>query len=156
MAPGRRRLLVAADWLLRGGNARCEEMRRINQRGKRYDLGLRWFTPIAARHTQPPVGHLGCGASFANVMCLNPSLRIGSALIAGSYARARRRPSGRSPLSSREERLHRGATALTDGFSATLLGAAGIAAVGAVLSALLLKKPATPAGEERESGLVAA
>jgi EmrB/QacA subfamily drug resistance transporter len=46
---------------------------------------------------------------------------------------------------------------LTDGFSAALLGAAGIAAVGAVLAAALLKKPAaTPAGDSSNSDLVAA
>jgi EmrB/QacA subfamily drug resistance transporter len=48
------------------------------------------------------------------------------------------------------------ATALTNGFSAALLGAAGIAAVGAALAALLLKKPAgAPAAEGSDSGLVA-
>jgi MFS family permease len=36
--------------------------------------------------------------------------------------------------------------ALTDGFSAALLGAAGIAAVGAVVAAVLLKTPVDPAG----------
>jgi MFS family permease len=46
---------------------------------------------------------------------------------------------------------------LTDGFSAALLGAAGIAAVGAVLAAVLLKKPAdSPAADSSESELVAA
>lgn len=54
------------------------EMRRINQRGKRYDFGLGWFTPSAARHTQSPfVEHLGGGAGFFNVMRLYPSLGIG-------------------------------------------------------------------------------
>jgi predicted MFS family arabinose efflux permease len=49
------------------------------------------------------------------------------------------------------------AAALTDGFSAALLGAAGIAAVGAALAALLLKKPAgAPAADGSDSGLVAA
>ncbi len=78
MAPGRRSLRVAAEWLLLGGNARWEERRRLNQRGKRYDFGLRWLTPSAARHTQPPfVEHLGGGAGFLNVMRLYPSLGIG-------------------------------------------------------------------------------
>jgi hypothetical protein len=46
---------------------------------------------------------------------------------------------------------------LTDGFSAALLGAAGIAALGAVLSAVLLKRPAAiPAGDSSNSALVAA
>ena len=46
------------------------------------------------------------------------------------------------------------ATALTDGFSAGLLGAAGIAAVGAALAAALLKKPeSAPAAEGSDSGL---
>jgi len=45
---------------------------------------------------------------------------------------------------------------LTDGFSAALLGAAGIAAVGAVLAAVLLKKPAeSPAVDSADSELVA-
>jgi MFS family permease len=48
-------------------------------------------------------------------------------------------------------------TELTDGFAAALLGAAGIAAVGAVLAAVLLKTPAdTPASDSSESELVAA
>jgi MFS family permease len=46
---------------------------------------------------------------------------------------------------------------LTNGFSAALLGAAGIAAVGAVLAAVLLKNPTDdPAGESTDSELVAA
>ena len=47
-------------------------------------------------------------------------------------------------------------SALTNGFSAALLGAAGIAAVGAVLAAVLLKKSADAAGvEEADAELVA-
>jgi hypothetical protein len=46
---------------------------------------------------------------------------------------------------------------LTNGFSAALLGAAGIAAVGAVLAAVLLKKPAdSPATDSADSEPVAA
>lgn len=46
---------------------------------------------------------------------------------------------------------------LTDGFSAALLGAAGIAAVGAVLAAVLLRKPAdSPAADRSDSDVVAA
>ncbi len=46
---------------------------------------------------------------------------------------------------------------LTDGFSAALLGAAGIAAVGAVLAAVLLKKPAdSPAAHSTDSELATA
>ena len=46
---------------------------------------------------------------------------------------------------------------LTNGFSAALLSAAGIAAVGAVLAAVLLKKPAdSPAADSSDSELVAA
>ncbi len=49
------------------------------------------------------------------------------------------------------------AGALTDGFSAALLGAAGIAAAGAVLAAVLLKTPADTAGaEDGERELAAA
>ncbi len=44
---------------------------------------------------------------------------------------------------------------LTDGFSAALLGAAGIAAVGAVLAAVLLKKPADSPSNSTDSDLVA-
>ena len=46
---------------------------------------------------------------------------------------------------------------LTNGFSAALFGAAGIAAVGAVLAAVLLRKPAdSPSGDSADSELVAA
>ncbi|MCZ2825862.1 MULTISPECIES: MFS transporter [unclassified Modestobacter] len=46
---------------------------------------------------------------------------------------------------------------LTDGFSAALLGAAGIAAVGAVLTSVLLKKPAdSPAANSTDSEPIAA
>jgi EmrB/QacA subfamily drug resistance transporter len=46
---------------------------------------------------------------------------------------------------------------LTSGFSAALLGAAGIAAVGAVLAAVLLEKPAgSPAGDSPDPELVGA
>ena len=49
------------------------------------------------------------------------------------------------------------AAELTDGFSAALLGAAGIATVGAVLAAVLLKGPAAaPAGDSSDSELIAA
>ena len=44
----------------------------------------------------------------------------------------------------------------TDGFSAALLGAAGIAAVGAVLAAVLLKTPSAAAGSSSDDELVAA
>jgi MFS family permease len=48
-------------------------------------------------------------------------------------------------------------TELTHGFSAALLGAAGIAAVGAVLAAVMLKSPTDiPATEPGDSELVAA
>jgi EmrB/QacA subfamily drug resistance transporter len=46
--------------------------------------------------------------------------------------------------------------ALTDGFSAALLGAAGIAVVGAVVAAVLLKKPVDTAGAEDVSPELAA
>jgi EmrB/QacA subfamily drug resistance transporter len=45
---------------------------------------------------------------------------------------------------------------LTDGFSAALLGAAGIAAVGAVLAAVLLKPAGTPTAATTDDELVAA
>jgi predicted MFS family arabinose efflux permease len=47
-------------------------------------------------------------------------------------------------------------TEMTRGFSAGLLGAAAIAAVGAALAAILLKKPATRAAESRDGELIAA
>ena len=51
--------------------------------------------------------------------------------------------------------------ALTDGFSAAFLGAAGVAVAGALLAALLLRVPRTPApetaaGDTRDRELAAA
>jgi CubicO group peptidase (beta-lactamase class C family) len=53
-------------------------MRSITARGRRFDLGLGWFTPAAQRSADPPfVEHLGGGAGFYNVMRLYPSRAIG-------------------------------------------------------------------------------
>jgi CubicO group peptidase (beta-lactamase class C family) len=57
---------------------RANEMRRVNARGKRYDLGLGWFVPAGRRGATPPfVEHLGGGAGFFNVMRIYPSLGTG-------------------------------------------------------------------------------
>jgi CubicO group peptidase (beta-lactamase class C family) len=54
------------------------QMRSITARGRRFDLGLGWFTPAAQRSADPPfVEHLGGGAGFYNVMRLYPSRAIG-------------------------------------------------------------------------------
>jgi hypothetical protein len=47
-------------------------------------------------------------------------------------------------------------TEMTRGFSAGLLGAAAVAAVGAALAAILLSKPATAAHDSSDSELIAA
>lgn len=53
-------------------------MSHINQRGKRYDLGLGWFTPAKSRGAQPAfVEHIGGGAGFFNVIRLYPSAGVG-------------------------------------------------------------------------------
>ena len=53
-------------------------MCHVNQPGKRYDLGLGWFTPTKSRGAQPAfVEHLGGGAGFYNVIRLYPSLGVG-------------------------------------------------------------------------------
>jgi CubicO group peptidase (beta-lactamase class C family) len=53
-------------------------MCQINQPGKRYDLGLGWFTPTKNRGAQPAfVEHLGGGAGFFNVIRLYPSAGVG-------------------------------------------------------------------------------
>ena len=53
-------------------------MCHINQPGKRYDLGLGWFTPAKNREAQPAfVEHLGGGAGFFNVIRLYRSVGVG-------------------------------------------------------------------------------
>jgi CubicO group peptidase (beta-lactamase class C family) len=57
-------------------------MRRIDQRGKRFDLGLGWFRPANRRDADPDlVEHLGGGAGFFNVMRLYPSLGVGAVVM---------------------------------------------------------------------------
>jgi CubicO group peptidase (beta-lactamase class C family) len=54
------------------------QMRSINARGKRYDLGLGWFVPNSQRKADPAfVEHLGGGAGFFNVMRIYPSRGVG-------------------------------------------------------------------------------
>jgi MFS family permease len=79
---------------------------------------------------------------------VNTSYQLGSALgLAAMTAVAA--ASGADRIGNRAE--------LTSGFSAALLGAAGIAAVGAVFAAVLLKRsPETPAADSGDSELVAA
>lgn len=53
-------------------------MSHINQPGKRYDLGLGWFTPAKSRAAQPAfVEHLGGGAGFFNLIRMYPSAGVG-------------------------------------------------------------------------------
>ncbi len=57
---------------------RAAQMRSITARGRRFDLGLGWFTPTSQRSADPPfVEHLGGGAGFYNVMRLYPSRQTG-------------------------------------------------------------------------------
>jgi CubicO group peptidase (beta-lactamase class C family) len=61
------------------------EMRRVDLRGKRFDLGLGWFVPAEGRDAEPPfVEHLGGGAGFFNVMRLYPSLGVGAVVMGNS------------------------------------------------------------------------
>ena len=54
------------------------QMRQVNARGKRYDLGLGWFVPANQRTADPPfVEHLGGGAGFFNVLRIYPSRGVG-------------------------------------------------------------------------------
>jgi CubicO group peptidase (beta-lactamase class C family) len=58
------------------------EMRDVNLRGRRFDLGLGWFRPAKARDADPAfVEHLGAGAGFFNVMRLYPSLGVGAVVM---------------------------------------------------------------------------
>jgi CubicO group peptidase (beta-lactamase class C family) len=61
------------------------EMRRIDRRGRRFDLGLGWFRPADQRDADPPfVEHLGGGAGFFDVMRIYPSLGIGAVVMGNS------------------------------------------------------------------------
>jgi len=56
----------------------ARDMRHVNTRGKRYDLGLGWFLPARQRNANPPfVEHLGGGAGFFNVIRIYPSAGVG-------------------------------------------------------------------------------
>ena len=83
-------------------------MRRIDVRGRRFDLGLGWFVPANQRDADPPfVEHLGGGAGYFNVMRMYPSLRVG-AVVMGNSTKYDGAPSRAWPsTSSSEERLVR-------------------------------------------------
>jgi CubicO group peptidase (beta-lactamase class C family) len=54
------------------------QMRLVNARGKRFDLGLGWFVPAHQRSADPAfVEHLGGGAGFFNVMRIYPTRGVG-------------------------------------------------------------------------------
>ena len=60
-------------------------MRRIDVRGRRFDLGLGRFVPANQRDADPPfVEHLGGGAGYFNVMRMYPSLRVGAVVMGNS------------------------------------------------------------------------
>ena len=53
-------------------------MRQITVRGRRYDLGLGWFSPASQRDADPPfVEHLGGGAGFFNLIRIYPTRGVG-------------------------------------------------------------------------------
>ncbi|HLN76841.1 MAG TPA: serine hydrolase domain-containing protein [Nocardioidaceae bacterium] len=58
------------------------EMRHVNTRGRRFDLGLGWFVPARDRSADPPyVEHLGAGAGFFNVMRMYPTEQVGAVVM---------------------------------------------------------------------------
>ena len=60
-------------------------MRRIDKRGRRFDLGLGWFVPANRRDADPAfVEHLGGGAGFFNVMRIYPSVGVGAVVMGNS------------------------------------------------------------------------
>jgi CubicO group peptidase (beta-lactamase class C family) len=60
----------------------AREMRRIDMKGKRYDLGLGWFKPAKQRDSVPDfVEHLGGGAGFFNCMRMYPTEGVGAVVI---------------------------------------------------------------------------
>lgn len=62
--------------------ATATAMREIVAMGERYDLGLGWFRPAAARDADPPfVEHLGGGAGFYNVIRIYPTRGVGIAVM---------------------------------------------------------------------------
>jgi CubicO group peptidase (beta-lactamase class C family) len=61
------------------------QMRRIDKRGRRFDLGLGWFLPANRRDADPPyVEHLGGGAGFFNVMRMYPAVGVGAVVMGNS------------------------------------------------------------------------
>ncbi len=92
---------------------------------------------LALSSAAPQEGGLAAGI-------VNTSYQVGSALGPGRDDRGRRRV--RQPKAQ-----HSDLVGLTDGFSAALLGAAAIAAVGAVVAAAWLRTPAPQAPAEAAS-----
>lgn len=69
--------------ILTAGSARS--MRDIRYPGKRFDLGLGWFRPVAARSAQPAfVEHWGTGGGFHHVMRLYPERGVGVVAMANT------------------------------------------------------------------------
>jgi len=61
------------------------EMRHIDKRGRRFDLGLGWFVPANRREASPPfVEHLGGGAGFFNVVRMYPTVGVGAVVMGNS------------------------------------------------------------------------
>lgn len=60
----------------------ARRMRTIATPGPRFDLGLGWFRPAAARgHTPRYVEHLGSGGGYNNVLRIYPDLDLGVAIM---------------------------------------------------------------------------
>jgi CubicO group peptidase (beta-lactamase class C family) len=57
-------------------------MRTIATPGRRFDLGLGWFRPAAARHADPAyVEHLGSGGGYYNALRIYPDRDLGVAIM---------------------------------------------------------------------------
>ncbi len=60
----------------------ARQMRHVEARGRRFDLGLGWFVPSKDRRAEPAfVEHLGAGAGFFNVLRIYPSLGVGAVVM---------------------------------------------------------------------------
>lgn len=74
---------IGDDQLIAAESART--MRDIRFPGGRFDLGLGWFRPAAARRARPGfVEHWGTGGGFHHVMRLYPGLRAGVVAMANT------------------------------------------------------------------------
>lgn len=57
-------------------------MQQIDAEGRRFDLGLGWFRPVADREADPAfIEHLGGGAGFFNVMRMYPTEGVGAVVM---------------------------------------------------------------------------